>query len=158
MTEVSDAFRTALYAESSGEALVVLMTFRLTLANDATDLVRITNHPDGITSNGETFAHHPCGITLPSQSPGAAPKARLVIDNVNRTLGARLRTAVSGAVDIGIVLSSSPDTVELEWAGIEIGALKWNVQQMSIDLVRQDGRREPYPVPASTPSVTPGAF
>ena len=157
MTDVSDAFRAALYAESAGEALAALLTFRLTQADNTVDVERITNHPDGLTSGGETFRHHPVGLRLPSSSPGQSPKARLQIDYVDRTLGLRIRSAIFSTVTIQLVLSSAPDDVEMEWANIEIGASPWNIQRMTLDLMRRDGKREPYPVPAFTPTVSPGA-
>ena len=155
--DVSDAFRTALYAESTGDVLAALLTFELTQPDNTVDTERITNHPGGITSNGNVFRHHPVAMKLPSSKPGESPKARLQIDYVDRSLGLRIRSSIASRVTIQLVLVSEPDDVEIAWTNVEIGGSPWDVQRMTLDLVRKDGKREPYPVPAFTPTVSPGA-
>ena len=155
--QLSEDFRAALFAESTGEALGVLVTLKMTLADGSVVVERICDQPGGITSRGNDFAYHPMGIRLPSAQAGQSPKARLKIDYVDRRLGTRLRTAITSVATIELILASEPDNVEMSWTDKEVGGLKWNVTDMNIDLARPDGRREPYPVPSFTPEVAPGA-
>ena len=154
---ISDAFRTAIYAQHTGESLAVFITFNLVLADNSTETRRIVNQPGGLTKGGEDYDYHPMGIKLPSSAPGQTPKARLSIDNVDRTLVTALRTAVSYTVDIELGLASDPETVEVGFYGIDAGGLNWEIPTAVVDLVRQDARREPFPAPAFTPTNAPGA-
>ncbi len=155
---VSDAFRTALYAQETGEALAALVTFNLVVAENVADVVRRTNHPTSLTSNANVFTPHDMGLQLPSSQPGSSTRARMSLDYVDRTLVTRLRAMISGTIDLALVLASDPDRLEVEWSGIEIGAIRWDIRRATVDLVGRDDKREPFPVPASTPTVTPGAF
>ncbi len=158
MRQLSAAARAALYTEQSDDALVTLVTVRLTRANGATTTLRITDAPDGVQHDGENYIGLPLRVTLPSDSEGSAPRARLEIDNVDRDIGQRLRGATRGEFDLALVLASSPEVVEVAWPSIELGAARWDAGVVSAELRYPGGDDEPYPIARFTPETAPGVF
>jgi len=153
---LSDAFRTALYARETGEVLAILLTLRLTLADGTVETLRRTTEPGGLTSKGETYTEQGIGIVLPSEPESGSPRASLVLDNVDRDLGIRIRRAMSGECDLALVLAAAPDNVEVQWPKITLGNFKWTVERFTAELGYDTGAREPYPAWSMTPASTPG--
>ena len=153
--EVSDVFRAALYAHSTGHALALLLTLRLLLADGTVDTVRLTNVPAGIVSRGEDYLAHPVTPSMPSTSADGAPRVRVRIDYVEREVGQRIRQMISGSADLEVVLAARPDDVEIGWFDLVIGPPGWDVENLSLDLTYDTALREPYPGVKMTPETTP---
>ena len=154
----ADAFRAALYARHSDEALVTLLTLRITRADGSLDTLRLTDAPAGVRSGGEDFAGQQMAAGLPSVTEGGSPMLRLELDAVDRDVARRIRQLVSGTADIGVALSSTPDTVRRSWEGMSVDPPQWDLRRLTLPLRYEAADREPYPAPTMTPETVPGAF
>ena len=149
-------FRQAVYGEETGEAFIIL----LTLSNPGlSQPIRVSNDSVDTVSNGNTYVAFPFQIELPDDTDEGPPTARLTIDNVSREIVQAVRT-VSSAVDveISIVLSSDPDTVEASFPDFQLRDVSYNVLTVEGRLNIESFAQEPYPAGRFDPARFPGLF
>lgn len=107
--------------------------------------IRVTSNGEDITSNAVTYLHYPFRIELPGDTEGA-PIAKLAIANVDRSIGAAVDAITTHpSVTIRLVLASSPDVIEYEWAGLEMRNVVRTALDVQADIVQSDFEREPWP-------------
>lgn len=108
--------------------------------------LRVTS--DGVItiSNGNTFDPFPFELTLPDDSEGKIPRARLRIDNTTQQLIALLRGLLTPpALTVQLVRSAAPDVIEREWAGLEWQSSSYDVGAITGVLGFDDLASEEFP-------------
>lgn len=113
----------------------------------------------GVISNGNTFTFLPMQITLPSEEEAQAPRCSLVINDVTRYLTPTIRTLQGPPrVKLELVLSKTPDTVEVSFDYLFINNITYNRDSVNCDLSMTSYEREPFPVHSFNPPNFPGLF
>lgn len=113
----------------------------------------------GVTSNGNDYMFLPMEITLPSEDEAQAPKCSIVMYDVTRHLTPIIRTITSPPrVKMELVLSKTPDVVEVSFSDFFISNFNYNADSVSAELSMIDYEREPFPMHSFTPQYFPGMF
>lgn len=153
---ITSTSRAALYAAETGEAFLILLT--LSHAGLAAPL-RVSSNSTDTVSRGDTYIAYPFDITLPDDDEGHAPRARLVIDNIDRQIVATLRQIESApTLRIEIVRAADPDTIEAVFDDFRLVNVVYDSQVVEGDLSIEDYTSEPYPAAVFSPSLFPGLF
>lgn len=148
--------RAALYAPETGEAFIILLTIS---HPDLPAPIRVSGDSLDTESRGETFAAFPFALSLPDDEDNKSPRARLVIDNVDRTIVRAVRQLTSSpTVRIEIVRAAAPDTVEARFEDFRFTNISYDSQVVEGDLTIEDFTAEPYPAASFSPSLFPGLF
>jgi hypothetical protein len=160
----------AVFSPDSDDDLIILLTiynpeneseviFRL--ADGYTK--RISETADevfyGVTSNGNDYTFLPMEISLPSEDEAQAPRCSIVMHDVTRYLTPIIRTIVGPPrIKLELVLSKSPDVVEVSFSDFYISNFTYNSDTVNADLAMVDYEREPFPMHSFTPRYFPGMF
>ncbi len=113
----------------------------------------------GVTSNGNDYMFLPMEITLPSEDEAQAPKCSIVMYDVTRHLTPIIRTIASPPrVKMELVLSKTPDVIEVSFSDFFISNFNYNADSVSAELSMIDYEREPFPMHSFTPQYFPGMF
>lgn len=146
--------RRALFAQMTDADVAVLVTF------DHPDLdapVLLSSHPGrvpvsidplvfGIISRGETYQHALVSVSLPDDKEGAAPRARVTFDNVDRGMVELLRSIVGvPQVKFEVVMVDSPDAVEIRYDKLEAFGATYDGDTISFEVSREAISTEPWP-------------
>lgn len=153
----SAAFKRAVFAAQTGEAILVLLTIdHPTLGAP----LRVTSDNVDTVSDGETFVPYPFQLTLAEESEDATPTIGLSIDNVDRTIGAALRDAGLEAptCTVQVVMGSDPDTIEAEFPAFRLRDVDYDALVVTCQLTLEDMTTLPYPYVTFTPNRFPGLF
>jgi len=163
----------ALFSTESANDLITLVTFsdgtnsEIRLCDNCTDSLGNThriNETDndivyGITSRGEDYTFLPLEITLPQEEEAQAPRCSIVIRDVTRYLTPVIRNITSPPkVKLELVLSSSPNTVEVSFDGFYVTNFTYNRDQVTCELQMVNYEREPFPMHSFSPKYFPGLF
>ncbi|MFH1158065.1 MAG: DUF1833 family protein, partial [Pseudomonadota bacterium] len=92
---VSSPTRQALYAAETGEAFLILLTLNHASLSAP---IRVTSDGVETTSRGNVFAAFPFELVLPDDQDNVSPRARLVIDNIDRQIVQAVRTISSASL------------------------------------------------------------
>jgi hypothetical protein len=113
----------------------------------------------GIISNGVEYTFLPMEISLPSEEEGRAPKCSIVIKDVVRYLIPTIRNlSYSPKIKLQLVLSKTPNVVEVTYSGFYITSFSYNAEQVTAELSMIDYEREPFPAHSFSPAYFPGLF
>lgn len=160
---------TALVAINSPETEQVFVHLLTFTGTGLVSPIRLCDNPSsrlsddpltyGLVSRSNTFYFSAIEITLPASAPDQAPRARLAIDNVDRTLMADLRTLTSPlSVLLEVVRADAPDTVEFSVPGFQLRDITYSPQRVEGALTLRDIARDPFPAARFTPGAFPGLF
>jgi hypothetical protein len=153
---VSLTARQALYAQETGEVFLVLLTI------DHADLaspIRVSSDAVDTLSRGDTYVAFPFRLSLPEDGDDRPPRARLAIDNVDRTIVQSLRQIGSAPrVLIEVVRGADPDSIEAAFPDFELTDAHYDALTVQGDLTLESFLREPYPAALFTPADFPGLF
>ena len=153
---ISEGARAHLFAAETGEAFLVLLTFT---HNGLPAPLRVTSDTAETISRGEVYVPYPFELTLPDEEESKSPRARLVIDNVDRQIVAALRNlATSPVVTMEVVRAAAPDTVEAVFVDFRLANVVYDSHVIEADLTLEDFTAEPYPAASFSPSLFPGIF
>ncbi len=153
---VSNITRDAIYSQETGEAFLILLTID---HNNLTSPIRVSNDAVDTVSRGNNFISFPFELKLPDDQENAAPKARLVIDNIDRQIVSAVRNISSTAnVLIEIVRAADPDTVEAQFIDFKLINVTYDAQRVEGDLTIEDFTAEPFPAASFSPSLFPALF
>jgi hypothetical protein len=160
----------AVFSPDSDDDLIILLTiynpdneseviFRL--ADGYTK--RISETADevmyGVTSNGNDYTFLPMQISLPSEDEAQAPRCSIVMYDVTRYLTPVIRTITAPPrIKLELVLSKSPDVVEVSFSDFYINNFNYNADSVTADLAMIDYEREPFPMHSFTPRYFSGMF
>ena len=153
---ISASSRQALYAPESGEAFLVLLTLSHTSLPQP---IRVTSDAVTTTSRGNSFMPFPFDLVLPDDQENRSPRARLVIDNVDRQIVQAVRSlSTAPTALIEIVRAASPDTVEAQFVDFKLTNVTYDALRVEGDLTLEDFTAEPFPSAIFSPSLFPGLF
>lgn len=168
MTErnLSANARRATLSQSTNKVFVVLVTINHV---NFTQPIRVSSDnavllPEagqrGTISRGEEYVFVPFDITLPVQDETESARAQIVIDNVDRRMIQALRENTNQplSITIELVVSDSPDTVEISMDDFRLERVTYDAFTITGDLSMEYFDLEPYPAGRFTPSGFPGIF
>ncbi len=157
MRTVSLAFMQAMFSQQTGEAPVLLVEIDHTSLDDP---IRVTDYDVDITSNGDVYVAFPFMIVLPTDIEGGAPRAKITIDNVDRSIVQAMREAsgLPPTCTISLVLASDPDTIEATFPGFVMRNVSYNALTIEAELTLDVLTFEPFPAGRFRPGAFPGLF
>jgi hypothetical protein len=163
---ISLNMRNALYAQTTNEVPICLITLwhpdypgTMRISTDPT--TRISDAPLKYATNalGAWYYFYPVMITLPDDIDERAPRARIAIENISRDLVALVRSvATPGRCDMKVVLSATPNTVEVDYPDMDILSSQYNDEILTIEVGLNALDQEPYPAGTFVPAGFPGLF
>lgn len=146
----------ALNAPETQDAFLVLLTISHA---DLASPIRVTSDAVDTSSRGNAFVAFPFELSLPDDEEGKSPRARLVIDNVDRSIVRTVRGLTSSpTVLIEIVRTAAPDIVEAKFEDFRFTDISYDSRAVEGDLTIEDFTAEPYPAASFSPSLFPGLF
>ena len=156
MRTLSSAAQAAVLGAQTGEAFIVLLT--LSHPSMAAP-IRVTSDAVATVSNGATHEPYPFEIQLPQERDDQLAGARLVIDNLDRSIVMALRNLTSApTVSMSVVLGSSPDTVEAGPFDYTLKNASYDVLTVEGELSFEDILNEGFPGQSFVPFTHPGLF
>jgi hypothetical protein len=168
LASLSPAALQAMFGQSSGESLIVLLT--ITGAGIVTPirladiyLQRLSETADeviyGVMSRGQSYNFLPFNLSLPTEEQQAAPRCTITLHDVTRQLIPAIRQLTgTPTVLIELVLTSSPDTVEASFPQFLLGGISYDANTISGELTVDSLAVEPFPAHSFTPAYFPGLF
>lgn len=113
----------------------------------------------GVRSSGIYYLFIPFNPTLPSEENGQAPRASLTVHDVTRQVLPIIRSINSApTVDMELVLTSSPDVLEMSFPGFLLGGITYTADSVTGELTVESDAVEPFPAYLFTPNYFPGLF
>lgn len=148
--------RAALMSQETTDTFLILVT--LEHASMETP-IRVVNNNDDVTSRSMLFTAYPFEVTLPDDADGKAPRARLVIDNIDRSIVAAIRQLhTAPRVTIEIIRAEAPDIIEACFADFTFTDITYDSRVVEGNLTLEDFTAEPFPAASFSPSLFPGLF
>lgn len=168
MRTVSANMREVLQATEHDTIPILLLTINhssfdepIRVSSDNTQRVIETDYEVlyGTVSRGNNYLFYPFSLKLPTDEEDGAPKTSLTVDNVSRWLTEAVenidpRDIVS--ITMEIVLSTSPDTVEIEYTDFELKNVSYNMFEITGEISMDALFGEPIPQHRMTPAYFPG--
>lgn len=152
----SAAVIAALTAQETGEGFVMLLEISHAALVDS---IRVCNHKDGITSNGDVYQFFPFRAPLIDQTPDSPPRIELVIDNVDRQIVEAIESiSTSPDVTMSVVMASDPDTIEVGPYVMKLKDPKYNLYTVSGELSFENILSLPSVKGSFSPADFPGLF
>ena len=146
----------AINAPETGDAFLILMTISHA---DLAVPIRVTSDGIDTQSRGNSFTAFPFELSLPDDEDNKAPRARLVLDNVDRSIVRAVRSLTSSpTILIEIVRAAAPDTVEAKFEDFRFTNISYDARTVEGDLGIEDFTAKPFPAAAFSPSLFPGLF
>lgn len=153
---ISTTARSALYGSETDEVFVILLTLDHA---DLAEPVRVCSDAVDVESRGETYVAYPFSLSLPDDEDNKSPRARLVIDNIDRQIVAVLRgLETAPSLTMEIVRAADPDTVEAAFEDFKLARVTYDSHVIEAELTIEDFTAEPYPAASFSPSLFPGIF
>lgn len=153
---VSGLTRQALNAAETGEAFLILLTLD---HDDLSVPIRVTSDAVTTTSRGNDFVPFPFDLVLPDDLDDRSPRARLVIDNVDRQIVQAVRNLISAPnALIEIVRAAAPDTVEAQFVDFKLTRVSYDAHRVEGNLTIEDFTTEPFPAAVFSPGLFPALF
>lgn len=150
------ATRRALNAPETNEIFLVLLTIS---HKDMDTPIRVVNNAEDVTSRGDLFTAYPFDLSLPNDEDNQSPRARLVIDNIDRQIVLAVRQLSSSpTVTIEIIRAADPDMIEARFVDFRFTNITYDSQMIEGDLTLEDFTAEPFPAASFSPSLFPGLF
>lgn len=163
--ETSDDFKREAYAQETDNVFITLLTFSsdeldedIYITEAAYETLPLAN-VDGVVSNGIEYIYTPYDIRLPRDDATGTVSAKLIVDNVARSLIATVRSISSPVtVTVQVVLSRDPDYVEREYDFFQLTSVSYDAFTIEGQLTLDYWGLEPFPSGRFTPSGFPGLF
>src|SRR5262245_58260366 len=147
----------AAQAEVENAALLALVT----ISHAGTPEFRVVNNTEPVVSRGNTFYPWAFEFALPQATLDRTPEVEFTIDNVTQALIDLLRAAEEPPEFLlEIVVSDTPDVVEVAAAGLFLSSVTWDKQVISGKLQLDDvfGQSFPSHHASYDPRQFPGLF
>ena len=153
---VSNITKEALYSQETGEAFLILLTID---HSSLSTPIRVSSDVVNTVSRGLEFVSFPFELILPDDQENVSPRAKLKIDNVDRTIVKTLRSITSAATAlIEVVRADDADIVEAQFLNFKLINVTYNEKTVEGDLTIENFTSEPYPEAIFCPSLFPGLF
>lgn len=155
MRTISLSAMQAMFAAETAEAFVPLVTIT---HPSLTVPIRVVNYDVNLVSRGNTFVAYPFTLTLPDDLEASAPRARIVIDNVDQDIIRAIRNATGEApeVNMEVIMVSAPDTVQCPFPGFRLASVRYDSLVIEGDLNLDVLIGASYPSGRFRPSAFPG--
>lgn len=129
---VSAAYKASFYAAETDDDTVTLVKVEHPMLSEP---IRVAHSFSNVTSGGEIYASAAFRAQLPEQAESMAPRAQLVVENVDREMVESLRAA-SGLprVTITEVLKSDPDIVEDIYPELDVIEVEYDATQIAAEI------------------------
>lgn len=165
MSEVSQTFKQAAYAQETDEVFIALLTLTsdeltapIYVASDPFELLPTAN-VRGVLSNGIEYVYLPFDISLPRDDATGTVSAKLQIENISQQIIGSVRSILKPVtVNIKIVLSNDVDFVEMEFDNFQLTNVGYNGYNIEGTLTLDYWGLEPFPSGRFVPSNFPGLF
>lgn len=170
LTSMSPAALRAVFSPDADDDLIFLLTIydpldpNIVLARLADGFTQRLSETDteviyGVKSNGHDFIFLPMEMSLPSEEEAQAPRCSITLHDVTRYVTPIIRTiTASPTIKMELVLSKTPDIVEVSFDGFYINSFTYNADTVNANLSMVDLEREPFPMHSFTPRYFPGMF
>lgn len=153
---VSGLTRQALYAAETGEAFLILLTIS---HPQLVAPIRVTSDGVDTSSRGNSFIAFPFELVLPDDQESKSPRARLIIDNIDRQIVSAVRSLTSSPnILIEIVRAAAPEVVEAQFIDFKLVNISYDSHVVQGDLTLEDFTAEPFPAGSFSPNLFPGLF
>ena len=156
---LSDALKTAMYAQETGEVMLAICT--ISHASILNGPLRVVNDLQDFVSDGLTYTAFPFQVTLPTDGQDTLPRLRLVLDNIDRSIIQAIRgipPSTPPMVQVDLVMASQPDTIEVSFTNLTLRNVDYDQFVVEGDLALDEDDREPFPSASFTPQLFPGLF
>lgn len=111
----------------------------------------------GANPMAEPYVWIIASAVLPDEAEDAPASAQIVVENLDAGMVELLRSFTTPAsVRMAVVLASSPDLVEAEWAGLTITQANITSGDITLSLSRDEVELEPFPSGRMTRHRFPG--
>lgn len=163
----------AMFSSESDETLVMLLTI-YNPANETQVVFRFADNYTqritslttdeeviyGVPSRGQDYVFLPMEVSLPAEQDTGVGTCKLTLQYVTREAIELIRTELTKPtkVQLELVLSGSPNTVEAIFPGFYITSATYNADSINFDLTMINLAREPFPCYNFIPSYFPGLF
>lgn len=139
------------------EAVAQLVTIH---AEALPEPLRVTDWPDGITSNGQNYPFFPFELNWAAASQDSpSGEGQLTIANVDRRIEEACdASVVAPSIDLTLVRVSDPNVSERAILGARIPAITGDSQKVSATIRPKNFALEPAVAFSLTPSSAPGLF
>lgn len=169
MRTISANMREVLQATEHSTIPILLLTINhstfdepVRLSSDNTQRITETDTTllYGTVSRTNNYFFYPFALKLPTDEEEGTPKTSLTVDNVSRQLTEAVenidpRDPVT--VTMEIVLSTSPDTVEMEYTDFTLKNVSYDMFEITGEISMDALFGEPVPQHRMTPAYFPGA-
>jgi hypothetical protein len=153
---VSSLTRQALYAAETGEVFLILLTIS---HPQLVAPIRVTSDGVDTSSRGNSFIAFPFELVLPDDQESKSPRARLIIDNIDRQIVSAVRSLTSSPnILIEIVRAAAPEVVEAQFIDFKLVNISYDSHVVQGDLTLEDFTAEPFPAGSFSPNLFPGLF
>lgn len=157
---LSTAFRAQLFKPYRDKDWRILLT--VDHPSFATPFRFVSGDPNEfttLTSNGDVFTTFPFELTLPTDDDNE-PQATLRLQNADDRIGSTILALPDEAVTLTlqIVLRESPDTIEVEWLGMELVDVSVDAMMVQGRIVARGSTSEPCPGRVLTSRISPVFF
>ncbi len=166
MRSLSLNFRRSLHGPASEEVPVLLVTIThpslvepLRLSSDWTTQISDDPPTYATISNGEAFTHVLMNMLIPDDKEGEPLSAQLQLENVEADAGPLLEPILGDVkVTMQVVLASSPDFVEIEYADLDLTSAQGGEGAITLSAGREDTALFTLPGDRMTRDRFPGLF
>ena len=167
LATLSPAALKSMFSQDADSSLITLLTISGSgvstqrLADGYTQRISETNDEVlyGVKSRGSNFIFLPFEITLPTEAQDQVPRIQVVFHDVTRQLIPIVRQINHAlTVNIELVLTTTPDVVEVSFPGMLLGGVTYNSDTITAELTTDSLALEPFPAHTFTPSYFPGLF
>lgn len=153
---VSATTLAALFAQETAESFVILLTID---HDDLSAPIRVNTSGENITSRGDEFLAFPFTIVLPEETEDNTARAKIQIDNIDRSIILAVRSISSApSALLELIRVDDPDTVEASFPDFKMNKVTYDSKVLSADLSIEDFTGEPYPARVFSPADFPGLF
>lgn len=144
-----------LYGQESNDPFLTL----LTLSHADFDDIRLVNNTADVISNGLTYTAFPFKMTLPKDDGETNREVTIELDNTGLDLITAIRS-VTDPIDVGIqlVLSSSPDSVQMSFQELKTSSISYDKNRVQARLFMDSFLNSELTSERYTPSIFPGLF
>lgn len=167
--DVSLDFIAAVNAQETDEAFIVCVTIDhpdlpapVYLNNSGENISRFIGDSSGDSTGDVVFLACPFQPILSEDSDDRPPQAKLIIDNIDRTLVAAIREAAAGGVapvvTLELVKASDPDLVEAAFTDFEMREITYNSLTIEATLTLEGLFKEPACGYSFSPTYFAGLF
>lgn len=173
LSTLSAAAIKAMFSSETDENIIMLLTIydpsnesqvAFRFADSYTQrITSLTTDDDvvyGVPSRGQDFVFLPLTIGLPAEQDTGVGTCTLTLQYVTREAIELIRTELTKPtrIQIELVLSGSPSTVEAQFPGFFITGATYNADSINFELTMVNLAREPFPCYNFIPSYFPGLF